>query len=346
MKDLVTGGAGFIGSHLVEALLHRGDEVVVLDNLSTGSLQNLKHLAGHPGLVVLEESVLNRPIVERLVDRADRVFHLAAAVGVRYVVENPLQSLLTNIHGAEYVLEAASRDRKPVILFSTSEVYGKSDLVPFAESDDRVMGPTAVSRWGYASSKAVDEFLALAYRRERELPVVIVRCFNTCGPRQSGRYGMVIPSLIQRALAGLPMEVYGDGEQTRCFSFVGDVVRGVLLLADCPDAAGEVFNIGTDEEVSINQLAERTRNLCGSSSPIVHIPYEEIYGSSFEDMRRRVPDLSKIAAYVGFRPEIRLDDLLTLTIEHMRGEIDEASLLVGVSSKPALAIPADAARDL
>ncbi len=321
MRHLVTGGAGFIGSHLVEALLRRGDEVVVLDNLSTGSLANLKHLTGHPGLVFLEESVLNRPVVERLVDRADRVFHLAAAVGVRYVVENPLKSLLTNIHGAEYVLEAASRDRKPVILFSTSEVYGKSDDVPFREDSDRVMGPTGVSRWGYASSKAVDEFLAFAYHRERDLPVVIVRCFNTCGPRQTGRYGMVIPSMIQRACAGRPIEVFGDGEQTRCFSYVGDVVRGVMLLADCTDAHGEVFNIGTDEEVSINELARRVREKCGSSSPIVHIPYEEIYGHSFEDMRRRVPDLSKIHEFVGYRPEVGLDELLQRTIEYLPDEL-------------------------
>ncbi len=320
MRHLVTGGAGFIGSHLVEALLHRGDEVVVLDNLSTGSLRNLKHLAGQPGLVVLEESVLNRPVVERLVDRADRIFHLAAAVGVRYVVERPLESLLTNIHGAEYVLEAASRDQKSVILFSTSEVYGKSDAVPFREDSDRVMGPTAVSRWGYASSKAIDEFLALAYHRERNLPVVIVRCFNTCGPRQTGRYGMVVPGMIQRALDGQPIEVYGDGRQTRCFSYVGDVVRGVLLLADCPDAYGDVFNIGTDEEVSINELATRVREKCGSASPIAHIPYEEIYGQSFEDMRRRVPDLAKIHSLVGYRPSVRLDEMLRLTIEFMRSD--------------------------
>jgi UDP-glucose 4-epimerase len=323
MKDLVTGGAGFIGSHLVEGLLHRGDEVVVLDNLSTGRLQNLKNLAGHPNLEILEESVLNRPVVERLVDRVDRVFHLAAAVGVQYVVEHPLQSLLTNIHGAEYVLEAASRSAKPVILFSTSEVYGKSDAVPFSENNDRVMGPTAVSRWGYASSKAVDEFLALAYHREKGLPVVIVRCFNTCGPRQTGSYGMVIPRLIRRALAGQPMEVYGDGKQTRCFSYVGDVVRGVLLLADCPDANGEVFNIGTDEEVSVNELAARIRTVTGSASPIVHIPYEEVYGQSFEDMRRRVPDLTKIDSYVGYRPEVRLDELLAMTVEHARDEAGE-----------------------
>jgi UDP-glucose 4-epimerase len=242
---------------------------------------------------------------------------------VQYVVEHPLQSLLTNIHGAEYVLEAASRHAKPVILFSTSEVYGKSDAVPFSENNDRVMGPTKVSRWGYASSKAVDEFLALAYHRERGLPVVIVRCFNTCGPRQTGSYGMVIPRLIRRALAGQPMEVYGDGNQTRCFSYVGDVVRGVLLLADCPDANGEVFNIGTDEEVSVNELATRIRTITGSSSPIVHIPYEEIYGQSFEDMRRRVPDLAKIDSFVGYRPEVRLAELLAMTVEHMRDEAEE-----------------------
>lgn len=321
IRDLVTGGAGFIGSHLVEALLEQGHEVVVLDDLSTGRRQNLRHLCDHPRLTVLVDSVLNRPVAERLIDRADRVFHLAAAVGVQYVVENPLRALQTNIHGAEVVLEAASRDGKPVILFSTSEVYGKSDRVPFKESDDRVMGPTAISRWGYASSKAVDEFLALAYHRERALPVVMVRCFNTCGPRQRGRYGMVIPRFITSALTGRPIQVYGSGRQSRCFSYVGDVVRGVLMLADCHQAGGEVFNIGTDEEVSINELARRVKALTGSASPIVHIPYEEIYGTSFEDMDRRVPDLTKIRDLVGYRPTASLDELLRLTIDHIGAEL-------------------------
>jgi UDP-glucose 4-epimerase len=268
-----------------------------------------------------------------LVHRVDRVFHLAAAVGVQYVVENPLQALLTNVHGAEIVLEAAARDKKPVTLFSTSEVYGKSDSVPFKESSDRVMGPTAVSRWGYATSKAIDEFLALAYHRERGLPVVIVRCFNTCGPKQSGRYGMVVPRFIRRALTGQPIQIFGTGQQTRCFSYVGDVVRGVMLLADCEDAMGEVFNIGTDEEVSIVELAERIKGLTGSSVPIVYMPYEEVYGTSFEDMNRRVPDLSKIAAYVGYQPKVRLDQLLSLTIESVREELLEETALARMPAR-------------
>ncbi|MGD8396262.1 MAG: GDP-mannose 4,6-dehydratase [Candidatus Eiseniibacteriota bacterium] len=321
VRDLVTGGAGFIGSHLVEALLQQGDEVIVLDDLSTGCRQNLRQVLDHPRLTVLVDSVLNRPVTERLIDRVDRVFHLAAAVGVQYVVENPLRSLRTNIHGAEIVLEAASRDSKPVILFSTSEVYGKSDRVPFREASDRVMGPTAVSRWGYACSKAIDEFLAMAYHQERDLPVVIVRCFNTCGPRQRGRYGMVVPRFIRAALLDKPIQVYGNGEQSRCFSYVGDVVRGVMLLAACDDAHGEVFNIGTDEEVSINELARRVKELTSSSSPIVHIPYEEIYGKSFEDMNRRVPDLNKIRDLVGYEPSASLDALLGLTIDHVRREV-------------------------
>ncbi len=323
MRDLVTGGAGFIGSHLVEALLNKGDEVLVIDDLSTGSLRNLRHLSGHPRLIFLEDSVLNRPVVERLVSQVDRVFHLAAAVGVQYVVENPLEALRTNIHGAEYVLEAAKRDQKPVVMFSTSEVYGKSDDVPFREDSDRVMGSTAISRWGYASSKAVDEFLALAYHRAHELPVVIVRCFNTCGPRQSGRYGMVVPRFVQNAIQNRPIQVYGTGDQTRCFSFVGDVVRGVVLLADTDAAYGEVFNIGTDEEVSIRTLAERVKARVGSSSPIVSMPYEEVYGTSFEDMQRRVPDLNKIRRFVGYQPEVRLDELLEMTIESVRAELAE-----------------------
>src|SRR5215510_6103186 len=307
MRILVTGGAGFIGSHLAEALLDRGDEVWVLDDLSTGRLENLRTFADHPRFHFHEGSVLNGATVRQLVAMCDLVFHVAAAVGVKYVLEHPLRSIHTNIFGTEVVLEACARYRCRTILFSTSEVYGKSTAVPFAEDDDRLMGPTHKLRWSYAYSKAVDECLALAYWDQQQLPVTIVRCFNTCGPRQTGAYGMVLPSMVLRALRGEPILVHGDGKQSRCFSAVSDVVRGTLLLADCDAAAGEIFNIGSDEEVTIAELAERVRATCGSTSPIERVPYEYIYGRSFEDMRRRVPDLSKIQRFVGYRATVRLD---------------------------------------
>ena len=317
MRVLVTGGAGFIGSHLCEALLDKGNEVWALDDLSTGRLENLRAFERSPGFRFLEGTVLDASLVQGLVAQCDRVFHLAAAVGVKYVLENPLRSLITNIRGTEVVLEACAQHKRRVVIFSSSEVYGKGVAVPFAEDDDRVMGPTHKLRWSYACGKAVDECVAQAYWQQQQLPVTIVRCFNTCGPRQTGSYGMVIPSMALRALRGEPILVYGDGRQSRCFSAVSDVVRGTLLLADCDAAKGEIFNIGTDEEITVGQLAERIRIRSDSSSPIELVPYEQIYGRSFEDMRRRVPDLSKIRRVVGYRPEVRLDALLDSIIRDM-----------------------------
>ncbi len=314
MRILVTGGAGFIGSHLAEELLRRGHEVLALDDLSTGRAENFVTYGQHPKFRFLEGSVMDTALVHGLVAQCDRVFHLAAAVGVKYVLENPLRSLLTNIRGTEVVLEAASEHRRKVILASSSEVYGKGVSVPFSEDDDRLIGPTHKLRWSYACGKAVDECLGQAYFQQHQLPVVIVRCFNTCGPRQSGAYGMVIPNMVQRALQGDPILVFGDGLQSRCFSAVSDVVRAMLLLADSREAEGQVFNAGSDEEITVGDLAKRIKRLCQSDSPIELVPYEQVYGQSFEDMRRRVPDLQKIRRMVGYRPQVTLDRLLEITI--------------------------------
>ena len=317
MKVLVTGGAGFIGSHLAETLLHSGHEVTALDDLSTGRLENLRTFQHHPRFRFIEGNVMDAQLVQGLVAESERVYHLAAAVGVKYVLENPLRSLLTNIRGTEVVLEACSEFRCKVMVTSSSEVYGKGVAVPFSEDDDRLMGPTHKLRWSYAAGKAVDECLSQAYYQQHRLPVVIVRCFNTCGPRQSPAYGMVIPNMVERALQGQPILVFGDGQQSRCFSAVHDVVRGMLMLMDVADAEGEVFNVGSDEEVSVLELAERIRRMCQSDSTIEFVPYEKVYGQSFEDMRRRVPDLRKIRRYTGFRPNIPLEQLLEMTIrEH------------------------------
>src|SRR5512139_1156049 len=295
MNVLVTGGAGFIGSHLVEALIQRGDEVWVMDDLSTGSLENLAGIEHGGRLHFFEGSVLDPEQVQGLVDRVDFVHHLAAAVGVKYVLDHPLHSLLTNIRGTENVLESAHRaGGKPVVLFSSSEVYGKGTRVPFVEDQDRLLGPTQVLRWSYAIGKAVDEYLAMGYFQERGLPVVVVRCFNTCGPRQSGAYGMVLPRFVQQALRHEPIQVYGDGSQTRCFAHVADVVRGTLLLAAEPRAYGEVFNVGTEEEISVLDLAKAVKKAAGSRSAIEFVPFERVYGGNFEDMDRRVPSLEKI----------------------------------------------------
>jgi len=317
MRVLVTGGAGFIGSHLSEALLNKGAEVWALDDLSTGRLENLRSFERHPRFRFLEGNVTDTALVHGLVAQCDRVFHLAAAVGVKYVLENPLRSLITNIRGTEVVLEACAEHNRRVMIFSSSEVYGKGVSVPFSEDDDRVMGSTTKLRWSYACGKAVDECLAQAYYQQRQLPVITVRCFNTCGPRQSGAYGMVIPNMIARAMRDEPILVFGDGQQSRCFSAVHDVVRGVLLLADCDEAYGQVFNVGSDEELTVLELAQRIRKMCDSKSEIEFVPYEKVYGSSFEDMRRRVPDLRKIQRFVGYRPEVSGNQLLEMTVRDM-----------------------------
>ena len=314
MRTLVTGGAGFIGSHLSEELLRRGNEVWALDDLSTGRIENLRTFERHPRFRFLEGDVMDSALVHGLVAQCDEVYHLAAAVGVKYVLENPLRSLITNIRGTEVVLEACAEHARKVMIASSSEVYGKGASVPFSEDDDRLMGPTHKLRWSYAAGKAVDECLAQAYYQQHQLPVVIVRCFNTCGPRQSGAYGMVIPAMVQRALAGQPILVFGDGQQSRCFSAVHDVVRGVLMLMDKSEAMGEVFNIGSDEEVTVFDLAQRIKRLCRSDSPLELVPYDHVYGQSYEDMRRRVPDLKKIRRYTGFRPQHSLEQLLEMTI--------------------------------
>jgi len=310
MNALVTGGAGFIGSHLVEALLERGDSVWVMDDLSTGRFENIAHLEGRTGFEYVIDTILDERVVSSLTSKVDVVFHLAAAVGVQYIIDNPLKALETNIRGTEIVLQQANEYKKKVMIFSTSEIYGKANHQPCGESDDRVLGSTTISRWGYSSSKAIDEFLALAYHREKQLPVVIVRLFNTCGPRQTGQYGMVIPRFVRQALLDHPLTVYGDGQQTRCFSDVSDVVRGVLGLVEEPAANGEVFNLGSDEETTIEDLAQRVLDLTGSGSSIEYIPYDKAYEEGFEDMRRRVPDLSKIRSVTGYEPQVSLAELL------------------------------------
>jgi UDP-glucose 4-epimerase len=318
MRVLITGGAGFVGSHLCDGLLARGDEVFVLDNLSTGSIDNIAHLKGRPRFHYEIESVTNEPVLAELIDRCDVVIHLAAAVGVKLIVEAPVHTIETNVHGTEVVLKHASKKKKLVVIASTSEVYGKSADVPFREDADLVLGPSEKHRWAYACSKLIDEFLALAYWKERKLPVIIIRLFNTVGPRQTGQYGMVIPNFVQQALAGQPITVFGDGAQSRSFTFVGDVVKAVLALIDEPRAVGQVFNIGHGEEIAIGALAERVRHLTGSASPIVTIPYDQAYERGFEDMPRRVPDISKIRSLVGYEPTVGLDEILTRVIEHFR----------------------------
>jgi UDP-glucose 4-epimerase len=316
LKVLITGGSGFIGSHLADAYLERGDEVFVIDDLSTGSIQNIEQIKKHPRFHYTVDSVQNIPVLAELVDLCDVIFHLAAAVGVKLIVESPVRTIETNIRGTEVVLSLANKKKKPVLVASTSEVYGLSDQVPFREDGNLVMGATTKGRWSYACSKAIDEFLALAYWREKKLPTMVVRLFNTVGPRQTGQYGMVIPTLVKQALAGRPLTVFGTGQQTRCFAYVGDVVKALIALMDREDAIGEVFNIGSSEEVSITQLAERIRDLTQSSSEIVYVPYSEAYEEGFEDMPRRVPDTGKIHKWIGFRPETSLDDILRSVIAY------------------------------
>jgi len=320
MHALITGGAGFIGSHLAEALLARGDNVFVLDNLSTGAMENIVHLKGRSGFEYFIDSIENEGLLAELIDRRDVVFHFAAAVGVKLIVEQPVRTIETNVHGTEIVLKHANKKKKLVVIASTSEVYGKSEDVPFREDSDLVLGPTPKHRWAYACSKAIDEFLALAYWKERQLPVIVVRFFNTVGPRQTGQYGMVIPNFVRQALAGEPITVFGDGTQSRAFTHVADVVQALLKLVKEPKAVGQVINIGNVGEISILKLAERVRELSDSKSVIKLVPYDEAYESGFEDMPRRVPDLTKVTALIGYKPRFSLDDILSQVIEYFRGK--------------------------
>ena len=318
MNALITGGAGFIGSHLAEQLLEQGHGVAVLDDLSTGSIDNIRHLKGRQRFSYEIDSITNEPLLAELIDRSDVVFHLAAAVGVKLIVEQPVYTIETNVHGTEVVLKHANKKKKLVVIASTSEVYGKSADVPFREAADLVLGPSSKHRWAYACSKLIDEFLALAYWKEKKLPVVIVRLFNTVGPRQTGQYGMVLPTFVRQALAGQPITVFGDGTQSRSFTYVGDVVGALITLAGDRRAIGQVFNIGNMGEVTIADLAAKVKAMTGSCSPIQYVPYDQAYEAGFEDMPRRVPDITKIREFMGYEPKMQLDDIIRTVIEHMR----------------------------
>ncbi|MEW6578432.1 MAG: GDP-mannose 4,6-dehydratase [Chloroflexota bacterium] len=315
---LITGGAGFIGSHLAEYLLARGEQVTVIDNLSTGRFENIAHLEKTPGFRYAIEDIRHAAVMDRLVSECDVIYHLAAAVGVFSIVHSPIDTLEINVGGTEIVLQTARRYRRPVLIASTSEVYGKGIKVPFSEDDDRILGPTTKSRWSYAASKALDEFLGLAYHKATGLPVIIVRLFNTVGPRQVGNYGMVVPRFVQWALTGEPIQVYGDGTQSRCFANVHDVVDAIARLAHATGTSGEVFNVGSNEEVTIGELAERVKTRTGSASEIVRVPYDQAYEVGFEDMRRRVPDISKIGRAIGWAPSTPLDTTIDQIIVHFR----------------------------
>jgi UDP-glucose 4-epimerase len=325
MKVLITGGAGFIGSHLAERYLERGDEVYIIDDLSTGSIENIQHIKDHRNFTYHIETINHQRLTAELVDLCDIIYHLAAAVGVRLIVESPVKTIETNVRGTEIVLALAAKKRKRLLIASTSEVYGKRNHVPFREDDDLVMGPTSKGRWSYACSKAIDEFLAIAYWKEKRVPTVIARLFNTVGPRQTGRYGMVIPNFVQQALNGQDITVFGDGSQSRCFTHVNDAVRALMGLAEHPAAVGEVYNIGSDREITILELAERIKYLTGSDSRVVLVPYDEAYEQGFEDMMRRVPDISKIHSLIGYTPTLSLDEILTSVIEYQRAQMDKRS---------------------
>ena len=321
MRALITGGAGFIGSHLAEALLDAGHEVEVVDDLSTGSMENIEHLKNRHGFQYVIDSVTNEDLLAEQTDRCDVVFHLAAAVGVKLIVERPVHTIETNVHGTEVVLTQANKNsqkKKLVIVASTSEVYGKSTEIPFREDADLRLGATWKHRWAYACSKALDEFLALAYWKEKELPVIVVRLFNTVGPRQTGQYGMVVPNFVKQALAGQPITVFGDGSQSRSFTYVGDVVDALMRLVDEPKAVGEVFNVGNGQEISILGLAEKIKEMTGSQSEIVKVPYDQAYGAGFEDMPRRVPDITKLQKFTGYEPKVQLTEILTRVIAHFQ----------------------------
>jgi len=308
LKALITGGAGFIGSHLAEALLSRGETVHAIDDLSTGRMENVRHLVGNSKFRIAVESIHNETVMDRLVSECDLIYHLAAAVGVNLIIHRPVDVIETNVLGTGMVLKLASRHLKKVLITSTSEIYGKNSKTPLNEEDDRILGPTTKSRWSYSSSKAIDEYLSMAYHRERNLEVTIVRLFNTIGPRQTGRYGMVVPRFIAQARKGEPISVYGTGQQIRCFAYVSDVVRAMIELPKHPGAAGEIFNLGNDEPIRIVELAEKVKEMTGATSDIEFIPYDQAYEKGFEDMEVRVPDLSKINALIGYRPEVCLDE--------------------------------------
>ncbi len=320
MKALITGGAGFIGSHLAEELLRQGHEVVALDNLSTGRVENLREIKSNPAFQLVIGSILDERLVDKFIERCDAVFHLAAAVGVELIVNHPLESLTTNIRGSEIVLEMAHCYHKKVLITSTSEIYGKNTNGPLKEDEDRILGSPLKSRWSYSTSKAVDEILAYTYWKEKGLPTVIVRLFNTVGPRQTGAYGMVIPRFVQQAMRGEPLTVYGDGRQSRCFLFVKDAVRAIAALMQLPDAVGQAYNLGSQEEVTIEELARRVLQQTGSVSTLRYIPYDEAYEEGFEDMARRVPDISKVQRAVGFAPTQKLDDIIQSVIDYYRNE--------------------------
>jgi UDP-glucose 4-epimerase len=322
MKILITGGAGFIGSHLAEELLAQKNKVVVIDNLSTGSIENIEHMKSDKNFTYHIDTIMNLRTMKKLIKDCDAAYHLAAAVGVKFVIDNPLESIKTNVEGTEIVLECGNKfGKKKILMASTSEIYGKNmdGFKAFKETDDRVLGTTTIPRWSYSCTKALDEFLALAYWREKKLPVIIARLFNTCGPRQTGRYGMVLPRFVKQALSGRPITVYGDGAQTRCFTYVSDVTKALISLMNCKKAVGEIFNIGSPKSISINELAKRVKKITGSKSKITHIPYEKAYEKGFEDMKHRQPDITKVRKLTSFNPKVSMDEIIMKTVEYFEG---------------------------